>query len=49
MYEFLLNMSTAELVASVALVIYSVCILVWYIKTLKKQKQQIKANRKYED
>ena len=37
MSEFLSDMSTAELVASVAMVIYSVCVLVWYIKALKNQ------------
>ena len=31
-------MSTAELVTSVVLVIYGVCILVWFIKALKNPK-----------
>ena len=38
MSEFLSNMSTEELVVSVAMVIYGVCVLVWYIKTLKNPK-----------
>ena len=38
MTEWLLNMSTEELVVSVALVIYTVCVLVLYIKTLKNPK-----------
>jgi hypothetical protein len=38
MSEFLSDMSTTELVASVAMVIYGVCILVLYIKTLKNPK-----------
>ncbi len=38
MPEFLSDMSTAELVTSVVLVIYGVCILVLFIKTLKNPK-----------
>ena len=38
MTEWLLNMSTEELVVSVALVIYTVCVLVLFIKTLKNPK-----------
>ena len=46
MSEFLSNMSTAELVTSVAMVIYGVCVLVWFIKTLKIPKDEQDKKRK---